>query len=140
MEQENRKSWSMPWWSIPVAFMLVELYGFSFLYDPADQIWPLAFGALWAIFLTGLVRLLPSKVGRVTFGILYFVAVAYTAVQTGYYILFREMMWISDFRYASEGSAFFDVLLQYPIAWWLMLVSLLALGVLMRKSAPEDEK
>ena len=137
MEQENRKSWSMPWWSIPVLFMLVELYGFSFLYDPADQIWPLAFGALWAIFLAGLVRLLPSKVGRVTFGILYFVAVAYTAVQTGYYILFREMMWVSDFRYASEGSAFFDVLLQYPISWYLMLLGLVSLGVLLVVKFPK---
>ena len=121
----------MPCWVIPVAFALVELYGFAFLYDPVDQPWPLAFGALWVVLLTGLVRLLPRKAGRVTFGVLYFLAVGYTAAQTGYFILFREMMWISDFRYASEGSAFFDVLLQYPIAWWLMLVGQLALGVLL---------
>ena len=121
----------MPCWVIPVAFALVELYGFAFLYDPVDQPWPLAFGALWVVLLTGFVRLLPRKAGRVTFGVLYFLAVGYTAAQTGYFILFREMMWISDFRYASEGSAFFDVLLQYPIAWWLMLVGQLALGVLL---------
>lgn len=127
----SKQSWTMPCWAIPVAFMLVELYAFAFLYDPGDQPWPLAFGALWTVLLTSLVRLLPRKASRVTFGILYFLAVGYTAAQTGYYILFREMMWITDFRYASEGSAFFDVLLQYPIAWWLMLVSLLALGVLM---------
>ena len=136
MNQENntvkkRSSWAMPCWVIPVAFALVELYGFAFLYDPVDQPWPLAFGALWVVLLTGLVRLLPCKAGRVTFGVLYFLAVGYTAAQTGYFILFREMMWISDFRYASEGSAFFDVLLQYPIAWWLMLVGQLALGVLL---------
>ena len=136
MNQENntvkkRSSWAMPCWVIPVAFALVELYGFAFLYDPVDQPWPLAFGALWVVLLTGLVRLLPRKAGRVTFGVLYFLAVGYTAAQTGYFILFREMMWISDFRYASEGSAFFDVLLQYPIAWWLMLVGQLTLGVLL---------
>ena len=136
MNQENntvkkRSSWAMPCWVIPVAFALVELYGFAFLYDPVDQPWPLAFGALWVVLLTGLVRLLPRKAGRVTFGVLYFLAVGYTAAQTGYFILFREMMWISDFRYASEGSAFFDVLLQYPAAWWLMLVGQLALGVLL---------
>ena len=125
------RAWTMPFWTIPVAFMLVELYAFAFLYDGSDQPWPLAFGALWAVFLAGLTRLLPRKAGRVTFGILYFVAVAYTAVQTGYYILFREMMWVSDFRYASEGAAFFDVLLQYPVAWWLMLAGLVALGVLL---------
>lgn len=127
----SKQSWTMPCWAIPVAFMLVELYAFAFLYDPVDQPWPLAFGALWTVLLTSLVRLLPRKASRVTFGILYFLAVGYTVAQTGYYILFREMMWITDFRYASEGSAFFDVLLQYPIAWWLMLVSLLVLGVLM---------
>ena len=137
---KKRSSWSMPCWVIPVAFALVELYGFAFLYDPVDQKWPLAFGALWTVLLTGLVRLLPRKAGRVTFGILYFLAVGYTAAQTGYFILFREMMWISDFRYASEGSAFFDVLLQYPIAWWLMLVGQLALGVLLIVRFPKRNK
>ena len=39
------------------------------------------------------------------------------------------MMWISEFKYASEGSEFFNVLLQYPWSWWLSLVGLLALGV-----------
>ena len=146
MNQETKKSikaaskrsaWTMPCWVIPVAFALVELYGFAFLSDPNDLLWPLAFGALWMVFLTGLVRLLPRKAGRVAFGILYFLAVGYTAAQTGYYILFREMMWISDFRYASEGSAFFDVLLQYPIAWWLMLLGLIALGVLLVAKFPK---
>ena len=126
-----KPGWSMPFLAIPAAFALVELYGFAFLHGQSDLLWPLAFGALWAVCLTGFVRLLPRKVSRVAFGILYFLAVGYAAVQTGYYILFREMMWISDFRYASEGSAFFDVLLQYPIAWWLMFLGLIALGVLL---------
>ena len=141
MKQETPKNeikrWTMPWWVIFAVFALVELYGFLFLYDPVDKPWPLAFGALWAVFLTGFVRVLPRKAGKVAFGILYFVAVGYTAVQTGYYILFREMMWISDFRYASEGSAFFDVLLQYPITWWLMLLGLVALGVLLLVRFPK---
>ena len=127
----QKLNWSMPWFVIPVAFLLVELFGFAFLADPGDKPWPLAFGALWAVCLGGFVRLLPKKAGRIGFGILYFLAVAYAGVQTGYYILFREMMWISDFRYASEGSAFFDVLLQYPITWWLMLLGLIGLGVLL---------
>ncbi len=135
MNQETKKPiksrWAMPFWVIFLAFALVELYGFTFLSDGADQPWPLAFGALWAVCLTGFVRVLPRKAGRVVFGVLYFLAVGYTAAQTGYYILFREMMWISDFRYASEGSAFFDVLLQYPVTWWLILLGLIGLGVLL---------
>ena len=135
--QNEHKRWTMPFFVIPLAFALVELYGFAFLREANDGLWPLAFGALWAVCLTGIVRLLPRKASQVSFGILYFLAVGYTAAQTGYYILFREMMWISDFRYASEGSAFFDVLLQYPIAWWLMLVGLVALGVLLVVKFPK---
>lgn len=71
------------------------------------QLWPLAFGALWAAILSGFVRLFPAKAGRVVYGILYFVAAIYAAVQTGYFYLFSEMMWLSDFRYASEGSDYF---------------------------------
>lgn len=133
----EKSSWKMPCFMIPLAFALVELFGFTFLREPSDGLWPLAFGALWVVCLTGFVRLLPRKAGRITFGILYFLAVGYTAAQTGYFILFREMMWISDFRYASEGSAFFDVLLQYPISWWLILVGLIALGVLLIAKFPK---
>ena len=138
MNQQNEKSrWFVPGILIPLAFALVELYGFAFLREETDTLWPLAFGGLWVVCLTGFVRLLPGKAGRIAFGILYFLAVGYTAAQTGYYILFREMMWISDFRYASEGSAFFDVLLQYPISWWLFLVGLIALGVLLVVKFPK---
>ena len=135
-KMKEKKSWAMFCWTIPVAFALVELYGFAFLHDPSDLLWPLAFGALWTVCLSAFVRLLPRTVGRITFGILYFLAVGYTAAQTGYFILFKEMMWISDFRYASEGSAFFDVLLQYPITWWLCLAGLIALGVVILVKFP----
>jgi len=121
----------MPCVLVPVAFMLVEVFAFSFLSAEGDAWWPLTFGALWTVLLTGLIRALPRKAARIVFGIVYALAVGYAAVQTGYYILFREMMWISDFRYASEGSAFFEVLLQYPLRWWMSLAGLLALGVLL---------
>ena len=138
MTRNNEKTtWTMPGFLILLAFALVELYGFTFLREPSDALWPLAFGGLWVVCLSGFVRLLPRKIGRVAFGILYFLAVGYTAAQTGYYILFKEMMWISDFRYASEGSAFFDVLLQYPIHWWLILAGLIALGVLLIAKFPK---
>ena len=142
---ESKKSGFRSWWknfhmpliSIAAAFFLVEVFGFLFLtmvgseelwkhlFAPAQGMenapiskWPLIFGALWAIGLTGILRVLPRKVSRVLFGIAYFLALIYTCVQTGYFHLFREMMWISDFRYASEGSDYFSVLLSYPIAWW----------------------
>ena len=121
----------MPFLTIWAAFFLVEVFAFVFLEEEGGDLWPLAFGLLWASILTGILRALPRKAARITFGVIYFLSAAYGAVQTGYYILFRQMMWISDFRYASEGSEFFSVLLQYPIGWWLFLTALLALGVVL---------
>lgn len=123
---------------LPAAFtfFLVELFSFFFLYPDVDgftaaRLWPLAFGALWAVLITSVLGLLPSRAARVGYGIAYFLSVVYAAVQTGYRILFSEMMWLTDFRYASEGADYMDVLLTYPLGWWLGLAALLAAGVLM---------
>ena len=129
--RKPRQKWAMPFFALPVAFCLVELFSYNFLAAENQQPWPLVFGLLWACILTGIVRALPKTAGRIFFGVAYFFFTAYAVVQTGYYILFREMMWISDFRYASEGSEFFNVLLQYPALWWISLVVLLTLGVLL---------
>ena len=126
---------------IPLSFFLVEVFAFFFLslnteeFRPA-QLWPLAFGALWAAILSGFVRLLPAKAGRVAYGILYFAAAIYAAVETGYFYLFSEMMWLSDFRYASEGSDYFSVLLSYPMGWWLGLAVLAVQGVVILVKFP----
>ena len=126
---------------VPLSFFLVEVFAFFFLslnaeeFRPA-QLWPLAFGALWAAILSGFVRLLPAKAGRVAYGILYFVAAIYAAVETGYFYLFSEMMWLSDFRYASEGSDYFSVLLSYPAGWWLGLAALVVQGIVILVKFP----
>lgn len=138
---------------LPLSFFLIEVFAFFFLStasvssgdvftqhlfeqqgytDEAMQsvsLWPLAFGAVWAVLLTALVRLLPGKASRIGFGVIYFFFLAYAVVQTGYFLLFREMMWFSDFRYASEGADYFDVLLSYPLSWWLSILGLLLLGI-----------
>ena len=130
---------------VPLSFFLVEVFAFFFLslnteeFRPA-QLWPLAFGALWAAILSGFVRLLPAKAGRVAYGILYFAAAIYAAVETGYFYLFSEMMWLSDFRYASEGSDYFSVLLSYPIGWWLGLAALTVQGVVILVNFPGWEQ
>ncbi len=127
----KQPKWVMPFWVIPAAFLLIEGYAFLFLRNEAIDWWPLAFGVLWAGILSGIVFLVPRKIGRVLFGVFYGGFLGYTAAQTGYYILFRQMLWVSEFRYASEGSEFFSVLLQYPIGWWLYLAGLVVLGVLL---------
>lgn len=126
---------------LPLSFFLVEVFAFLFLSLNTEafrlaQLWPLAFGALWAAILSGFVRLFPAKAGRVVYGILYFVAAIYAAVQTGYFYLFSEMMWLSDFRYASEGSDYFSVLLSYPIGWWLGLAALMVQGIVILVKFP----
>ena len=40
------------------------------------------------------------------------------------------MMWLSDFRYAAEGADYADMLLTYPLAWWLGIFGMIALGIL----------
>ena len=136
--KERRK---VGFFEIPLSFLLMEVFAFFFLsLDTEDfqwaQLWPLAFGALWAAILSGIVRLFPVKIGRVVYGILYFATAVYAAVETGYFYLFSEMMWLSDFRYASEGSDYFSVLLSYPAGWWLGLAALTAQGVLMLRHFP----
>ena len=119
-------------WILPLLYFLVEGFGFLYLSMSNGVViswWPLAFGGIWAVLMSAIVWIFPRKVGRVLFGITYFLALLYTAVQTGYYILFKQMMWISDFRYASEGSEFFSVLLEYPAGWWLILLGMIGLGV-----------
>lgn len=160
---EQKRTWRrfrMPFWTVPASFFLIEGYAFAFLSTVGDEaawkffrsagyaaqdlgnvdLWPLAFGLVWAVLLTGLLRLLPRAGSRVVYGVFYFAALIYTAVQTGYFLLFREMLWLSDFRYASEGADYASVLLKYPLGWWLSLVGLLALGVVMVWKFPERKR
>ena len=125
----------MPYFLVVQSFFLVEVFAFFFLsfHDPfeREQLWVLAFGLLWTVILSGFLRVLPSKAARIGYGILYFAALVYAGFQTGYYILFSQMMWLSDFRYASEGADYADVLLTYPIGWWLGLIALIAMGAVL---------
>ena len=131
---------------LPLSFFLIEVLAFCFLSAPegqrvlslsswtsgklgADALWPLAFGLLWAVMLTSLLRLLPRKAARIGYGICYFLFLIYALIQTGYFLLFREMIWISDFRYASEGANYLDVLLEYPLSWWISIPVFFALGI-----------
>ena len=59
---------------LPLSFFLVEVFAFLFLSLNTEefrlaQLWPLAFGALWAAILSCFVRLFPAKAGRVVYGI-----------------------------------------------------------------------
>lgn len=151
------RGWRMPYFTIFLSFFLVEGAAFFFLTTLENQsafvsmgyavqdlsqldFWPLAFGALWAVLLGCLVWLLPGIWGRVIYGILYFLSVFYAAVQTGYFILFREMLWLSDFRYASEGAGYANVLLTYPLNWYICLGALILAGILILVKFPRPAR
>lgn len=140
---------AMPFFAVFLSFFLLELFGFLFLNTAGDSgfwdlfrpqgftaeaeaisYWPLAFGLLWALLLSALVRLLPRKAGRVVYGIFFFLSLIYTGAQTGYFLMFREMMWLSDFRYAGESTDYLSTILtEYPTAWRVGILALAALGI-----------
>ena len=127
VDQEGCQKWRLPFFVLPVAYFLIEVFAFTFLRAEGNY-WPLAFGGLWALLFTGICLALPELVGRIFFCVTYGMAILYTAAQTGYYIMFRQMMWVVEFRYASEGSEFFSVLLQYPWIWWGFMLLLVGIG------------
>jgi len=130
-----------PFILVPVSFFLVEVFGFFYLQPVSDRTcWPLAFGGLWAALLGGILRLPSRRVSRGLFGVLFAVSVVYSVGQSGYYQLFSEMMWISEFRYASEGSDYLDVLLSYPVSWFLWIAGLLAMGILILWKYPRFKR
>ena len=147
-------------WLIPASFFLLALFAFIFLKTTVQEQtqslpsqlsleeeisalfawWPLVFGGVWTILLTGLISALPGKLARIVYGISYFLFLIYSFIQTGYYLLFQGMIWISDFRYASEGSDYLDVLLSYPISWWICLPVMIGIGVFTLWNFPKQQK
>ena len=131
--------------ALPASFFLTEVFAFAFLgYDVEQfslaQLWPLVFGALWSVIFTCVIWLLPRMAARICYGIFYFVTVLYAGFQTGYYLLFDQLMWVSDLRYASEGADYATILLSFPVGWWIGLVGLLALGVILLWKFPHWER
>ncbi len=114
-----------------VSFMLVELFAMCFLLPEGEKgTFPLIFGLLWSGILCAVVYLLPGKLSRVFYGLTYFLCAVYAGFQTGYYLLFSEMLWLSDFRYASEGADYADMLLTFPAGWWAGIFGMIAQGIL----------
>ena len=135
--QPVKQIFSMPklsWMPLLLAlsFFYIEFFAWCFLGEGST--WPLRFGALWAVALTALLRLLPHKAARIVYGAAYFACAVYAGFQTGYYNLFSGMMWLSDFRYAAEGADYFSVLFSYPAGWWLGIVAMIGIALVIRKS------
>ncbi len=120
---------NLPLLHVFISFVLVELFGLCFLLPEGEKgTFPFLFGLLWSGILCGVVYLLPKNTDRVFYGITYFLCTVYAGFQTGYYLLFSEMMWLSDFRYASEGADYADMLLTFPVGWWAGIIGMIAQG------------
>jgi len=89
----------------------------------------MTFGMLWSGAISGALFLLPVMAARIFYGIVYFLSAVYAGFQTGYYLLFSGMLWLSDFRYAAEGSDYADMLLTYPAFWWMGIVGIILQGI-----------
>ncbi len=143
LRKEEKQSRGAPFWMVPASFLLIEVFAFFFLSLNGDgfsweQLWPLAFGLLWSGILGGTLRVLPRKFARIGYGVLYLLCLVYAGFQTGYFIMFEQMMWITEFLYAAEGSDYASVLLSYPVFWWVGIVALIALGVLLIWKYPKQ--
>ena len=130
-QQKQSEKKCFPFFLIPLSFLLIEGFGLCFLLPEGETgMFPLAFGLLWSGTVSGALFLLPALAARIVYGITYFLSVVYAGFQTGYYLLFSEMLWLSDFRYASEGSDYAEVLLTYPLFWWLGILGMILQGCL----------
>ena len=143
LRKEEKQSRGAPFWMVPASFLLIEVFAFFFLSLNGDgfsweQLWPLAFGLLWSGILGGTLRVLPRKFARIGYGVLYLLCLVYAGFQTGYFIMFEQMMWITEFLYAAEGSDYASVLLSYPVFWWVGIVALIALGVILLWKYPKQ--
>ena len=129
--QSDNAPKGLPFVVVFLSFLLIEAFGLCFLMPEGEsKLYPILFGLCWSGALSGAVFLLPRMAARIVYGIGYFFSVIYAGFQTGYYLLFSEMMWLSDFRYASEGADYAEVLLTYPAGWWLGLLAMIGQGVL----------
>lgn len=120
---------------ITVSYFLPECFAVLLL-QPGDWM-GLAFGGIWSLLLTGVALVLPKLAGRIFYGVSYYVVLAWTLAQTGYYQTFGKLMWLSDIFYADEGAVFLgDVLSSYSPLWWVGGMVLIALGVLVVRFWP----
>lgn len=110
-----------------LSYFAVELYCSSFL--SPEYTYGVTFGFCWALLLTAVSLLLPRWIGKVVYGLSFYLFAIFGAVQCCYYAVFGRMMWIGDVRYAGEGGAFAgDVLGMFPQSWWVATIALMVFG------------
>ena len=110
-----------------LSYFGVEVYASRYL-DPVYHT-GIFFGLFWALLLTSISVALPRAIGKVFYGLSFYLFAIFAAVQSGYYSIFGRMMWLGDIRYASEGGAFMgDVFGMFAGSWWFFTILLMVIG------------
>ena len=90
----------IPWLSFFLADILV--YAFT----DVTGWYALAFSAVWAGVFSGILFVLPRLAARIVFVLLYYGAVIYAILQTGYFQIFGKFLWLKDLLYLRDGAEF----------------------------------
>ncbi len=110
-----------------LSYFAVEVYCSRYL--APDAPYGITFGLCWALLLTAVSLILPRWIGKVVYGLSFYLFAIFGAVQCCYYAIFNRMMWFGDVRYAGEGGAFAgDVLGQFSPSWWRATILLMVIG------------
>lgn len=92
---------------------------------------PWLFTAVWTVLLTALIWLFPHWLGRIVYGLIYFVFVVYAVAQSGYYLIFNKMMWLTDLGYAGDGAEFASSIWGFlSKGFYISIALMLAIGVI----------
>lgn len=111
------------------------------LYD-IYELAPNLFTIAWAVLLTGVVTLIPSRLaGRIVYGIAYYVFAIYSVAQNVYFQIFGKFLYFSDFVYAGEAGDYADIVLDViERNYAIQILLVMGLGVLGIVLFPKKEK
>ena len=88
---------------------------------------PNLFTIFWSLLLTVCITAIPSRrIGRIVYGVVYFLFAAYALVQYGAYMILGDVLFVSDFMYAGEGTDYMSYILSFITPELVVQVLLLA--------------
>lgn len=124
----------IPW----LAFFLADVFVYAF--TDVTGWCSLAFSAVWAGVLAGILFLLPRLAARIVFVIAYYCAAAYAIIQAGYFQIFGKLMWLKDLLYLRDGAEFAGSVFSFLSPGFVIAAVLLLLfGVIAHKLRPETQ-
>ncbi len=121
----------LPW----LSFFAAEIFLYAF--TGVSGWCSLVFSAAWAAIFSGVLFLLPYRLARFLFTLLYELSAVYAIIQAGYFQIFGKLMWISDLAYLRDGAEFAGSVFTYlPPGFVPAAVVLLLWGIAARHLYP----